>query len=217
MHQIKDIMEKLESAVTSEFSKGIDCIDTHEMGEVIDMIKDCSEALYYYSIYEAMKKSEEEKKIEELAEFKYFNGGNMINKYNQMRHDMPSVEQILEDYDELSPAKKHEIRERISKRFYPPYEEDRWVRYYDETPSHTSLTHMTRDAKEGMSGVSRKSYIETKDKYRAETPENKKMRTSELEKYLHELSSDITNMISDASIEEKNLLKQKLNALQQKI
>ena len=211
MHKIQEIMEKLESTVSAECAKGLECVDTDEMGKVIDMIKDCTESLYYYSIFEAMKKSEEEKELEELAERKYFSNDNVMYTY----HDTPSVEQILRSYDKMSPANKHEIRERISKRFYPPYTESTWTKYYDD--SDPDIMPMRRDNKEGTSGVQRKTYIEMKEKYKADTPENKRMRTNELEKYLQELSSDITNMISDASVEEKNLLKQKLSILQQKI
>ena len=39
----------------------------------------------------------------------------------------------------------------------------------------------------------------------------------DLEKYMHELSTDITEMISDASPEEKQLLKQKLTTLATKL
>jgi len=33
-------------------------VDTHELGEVIDMIKDLEEALYYCSITKAMEESQ---------------------------------------------------------------------------------------------------------------------------------------------------------------
>jgi hypothetical protein len=39
----------------------------------------------------------------------------------------------------------------------------------------------------------------------------------ELEQYMQELSSDLTEMISDASMEEKQMLQQKLNMLAAKI
>jgi len=38
------------------------CVDAKELGEVIDMIKDLSEAVYYCEIYNQMKKSEESQK-----------------------------------------------------------------------------------------------------------------------------------------------------------
>ena len=85
--------------------------------------------------------------------------------------------------------------------------------YYTE-PITTGKTHDTR---EGRSGMSRRSYMETKEMHKSNTPEDKQQKMKELEKYMGELSTDITEMISDASSEERNLLKQKLQVLTQKI
>ena len=74
-----------------------------------------------------------------------------------------------------------------------------------------------RDYREGRSGQTRRSYIETKELNRDNTPESKQHRMKELEKYMGELSGDITEMIADASPEERSLLKQKLQVLTQKI
>lgn len=58
MHEIKNIMEKLEESVKSELDKGMECVDTDEMGKAIDMIKDCSMVLYYYTVYKQMRDTE---------------------------------------------------------------------------------------------------------------------------------------------------------------
>jgi hypothetical protein len=69
-----------------------------------------------------------------------------------------------------------------------------------------------RDAKEGRSGQSRRGYMESKEQGR-----DKQDKMKELERYTKELSEDVTEMIGDASPEEKSMLKQKLSALVQKI
>jgi hypothetical protein len=69
-----------------------------------------------------------------------------------------------------------------------------------------------RDGREGRSGQSRRSYMESK-----EMGKEKQEKMKELEKYMGELSSDVTEMISDASPEEKTMLKNKLQVLTQKI
>lgn len=74
-----------------------------------------------------------------------------------------------------------------------------------------------RDSREGRSGQSRRTYMETKEMHRSNTPEDKQQKMKELEKYMGELSGDITEMISDASNEEKTMLKSKLQTLAQKI
>lgn len=69
-----------------------------------------------------------------------------------------------------------------------------------------------RDSREGRSGQSRRGYMESKEQGR-----DKQEKMKELERYTKELSEDVTEMIGDASPEEKSMLKQKLSALAQKI
>lgn len=64
---ICSMMEKLTEWSKCELDKGRDCVDTKEMGEAIDMIKDlaeaeekCVKAAYYKTIVKAMKEEEEE-------------------------------------------------------------------------------------------------------------------------------------------------------------
>jgi hypothetical protein len=79
--------------------------------------------------------------------------------------------------------------------------------YYTE-PS----MEMRRDPREGTSYVRRRMYMEGKEQHR---DVNSQMR--ELEAYLQELSSDITEMVKGASAEEKNVLRQKITTLANKI
>ena len=60
MKQLKLIEQCLVSAVQSQL-EDLKKIDTKELGEVIDMIKDLEEAMYNCSITQAMEKSAEEK------------------------------------------------------------------------------------------------------------------------------------------------------------
>lgn len=74
-----------------------------------------------------------------------------------------------------------------------------------------------RDGREGRSGQSRRSYMETKESHSDNTPESKQAKMRELEKYMRELSDDITEMIDGASNEEKTMLRSKVQTLAQKI
>lgn len=69
-----------------------------------------------------------------------------------------------------------------------------------------------RDSREGRSGQSRRSYMESK-----EMGKDKQEKMKSLEEYMKELSTDVTEMISDASPEEKSMLKNKMSVLMQKI
>ena len=57
-----------------------------------------------------------------------------------------------------------------------------------------------------------RSYMEAKEMHH-----DKEVQMKELEKYMQELGSDITEMIQDASPEEKQMLQQKLSLLITKI
>jgi hypothetical protein len=76
--------------------------------------------------------------------------------------------------------------------------------YYDEP--------MQRDAREGRSYNSRRMYMEAKHMNK-----DKATQLRELEKYMQELSQDVTEMIADASPEEKQYLEKKITALASKI
>lgn len=53
-----EMIEKLTECAKHEIDKGIETVDTKEMGEVTDIIKDLSEAMYYRTLVEDMKESE---------------------------------------------------------------------------------------------------------------------------------------------------------------
>lgn len=135
-------------------------VNTKELGEAVDMIKDLSEAIYYCTITEAMNhKSEGESNGTSFTD-DYF-----INEYNRK-------------------GSSHYQSDAIK----------------------------TRDPREGRSYISRRMYIESK-----EMGKDKLSNIQDLEHYMRELSEDITEMIENASIEEKQLIQKKLNMLAQKI
>lgn len=79
--------------------------------------------------------------------------------------------------------------------------------YYTEMPY-----DMRRDPREGRSPIRRRMYMEGKEMHKDSNSQMK-----ELEAYLQELSTDITEMIRDASPEEKATLHQKMTTLANKI
>ena len=122
MERLKRIKENLVNCVESQINGNMQEVNTKELGEAIDMIKDMSEAIYYCNVSKAMEEREEEEKY------------------------------------------------------------------------------------------SRKYYMESKEMHHG-----KEKQIEELERYLKELSEDITEMISGATTEEKTILKQKLAQLTNKI
>lgn len=96
---------------------------------------------------------------------------------------------------------------RMNKKMY--YHDEEYPRYYPEEDDWDM-----RDSWEGRSARSRRTYMEMKELHPGKD-KDKQMR--ELEKYLNELSTDITEMISDASQEERDILSQKMTTLIEKI
>ena len=89
--------------------------------------------------------------------------------------------------------------------YYPPTSST-GVNYYTEMPN------INRDPREGRSPMRRRMYMEGK-----ETHNDPNSQLRELEAYLQELSTDITEMIKDASPEERATLHQKMTMLASKI
>ena len=91
--------------------------------------------------------------------------------------------------------------------------------YYTETgmDNRSHMGTMSRDHREGRSGMSRRNYMETKEMHPGNTPEDKQKKVQDLEKYMNELATDVTEMITGATPEEKTMLKQKMQTLMQKI
>ena len=63
----------------------------------------------------------------------------------------------------------------------------------------------------------KRGYDEKKEMHKGNTPEDKQAKMRELEKYTKELAEDVTEMISDATPEERTLLRQKMQMMIQKI
>ena len=81
------------------------------------------------------------------------------------------------------------------------------VSYYTEMPN-----MMRRDPREGRSPMRRRMYMEGKEMHNDPSSQ-----LHELEAYLQELSTDITEMVKDASPEERATLRQKMTTLASKI
>lgn len=92
-------------------------------------------------------------------------------------------------------------------RMYYPAGSGMSTNYYTEWP-----VEMARDPREGRSPMRRRTYMEGKEQHK-----DKNSQLRELEEYLKELSSDITEMVKDASPEERVTLREKMATLANKI
>lgn len=219
--RMHEMIEKLSEAAECEFSKGIENVDTCEMDKVVDMMKDLSEAMYYRTLTKAMQESDTEEILEMFD--RYGDGGKRY--YDMWRYKngrfAPKGKGTRRGYDEPPYYRMNpDMYREHDPEYYRDLDRSEGRLYFSEpatmNPSNTSTAGM-RDRREGRSGMSRRAYMETKEMHKSNTPEDKQHKMKELETYMGELSGDITEMISDASAEEKSLLKAKLQTLAQKI
>lgn len=190
---LKIMKEQLMSCVQSQMGD-ISRVDTHELGEAIDMIKDLAEAIYYCTITDSMEKSDEIQKM----------GSSTVNYYTvPMNQTYP----YMDDMSGVDRTKRYMYYPNGGNAASSPSQIGGQSMYYTEP-----TMEARRDPKEGTAYMRRRMYMESKQQHR---DANSQMR--ELEAYLQELSSDITGMLKDASAEEKNVLRQKITTLANKI
>ena len=177
--KLKWMKDSLICVVESELCN-LGEVDTKELGEAIDMIKDLEEAIYYATVTEAMNKPGKEWEMKKSDHHQNIDNDRMYYGYPMY-------------YADGSQANGTNNTNSSNGR-----------NYYDEP--------MGRDEYGGRSSMSRKMYMEAKHMNK-----DKATQLRELEKYMQELSQDITEMIADASPEEKQYLEKKITALASKI
>ena len=62
MERLKDMKRALVNCAESQINGNLANVNAKELGEVIDMIKDLEEAMYYCSIVKAMEENEKSKR-----------------------------------------------------------------------------------------------------------------------------------------------------------
>lgn len=189
MERLKHMEEALMGCVQAQLSH-LDTVDTEELGQAIDMIKDLEQAKYYCSIVKAMEEAEEDE-TEEMSH-RHSRHRDMDRVYGRMYYEGPDG-----DFKGRYPWKKRDRAEDWES--YP---------YYPERGREIDI----RDSREGRSPVTRRMYMESKQLHK-----DKAEKVKELEKYMQELSEDIVEMIDGASPEERQVLEKKMTSLTNKI
>lgn len=171
IEKLKNIQETL-TTVAEEQLAHLECVDAKELGEVIDIIKDIEETIYYCTVTKAMKEGAENHEPE-------------VMYYGGYRKEYPSW-------------REKEMKDKTW--------DNNTIYIEKEYP------HAFEDPREGKSYRSRRVYMESK-----ESKQDKTIQMRELEKYLQELTQDITEMIEDASAEERQYLSKKISSLATKV
>lgn len=202
MEELKRMKEALINCVQGQIYGNLETVDAKELGEAVDMIKDLSEAIYYCTITKAMQ--EEEKGGEKEGK-----GQHGARYYKDNLTPMHRNPYPVEYYD---PRYRPEYTMYNDGRMTAGEGHAQAMRGYRDGMVIYPYEHDMEDPHAGHSWKRRKMYMKGK-----QSGHDKSQQMKELEHYMQELSTDITEMIIDASPEEKQMLQQKLNTLATKI
>ena len=206
------MIECLTEKALGELDKGVENVNTEEMGEAVDMIKDLCEAEYKAVIVKSMKKADEEEE-----------------EYNK-----ELLRALKDEYGEEGSRRHYdEYRYKTTGRYAPKgkgtyvgrrgYEEPPYMHMYPERDMDREYGRMyyteptaTHTSESGYDRAKR-MYTETKEMHKANTPEDKEHKMKALDGYIKELGGDITQLIGDMTAEERNLMRTKLSTLVSKL
>ena len=201
MENLKRMKENIVSCIQTQINSNLENVDTKELGEAIDMVKDLSEAIYYCTVTEAMHAPQHHE-----------------SRYPERL--MPQTEYYPSNYGygDMAPVMYYSNGSRGGNPSYMNYtggsNGGNGTSYYhggyDVYPTHPDPYRGSMY--EGTSSKYRKMYMEGKVSHG-----DKAKHMQDLENYMRELGQDITEMIQDASPEEKTMLQQKIQTLATKI
>lgn len=203
MERLKDMKETLITCVENQLYSNYQNVDTKELGEAVDMIKDLSEAIYYCTIAKEMEDCKEQEKM-----MKHMHQYKMMPRYEEepISLDYKEKESNRRYYDGRGDSTSYNMGRGSDGRRY--YGHDIYPSSMDEYNYPTEI----RDFREGRSPMTRRNYMESKELH-----QGKEKQMKELEKYIMELGQDLTEMIKDAEPDEKAMLSQKLSILVDKL
>lgn len=223
MERLKTIKEQLIAQVQSQMGD-LKCVDTNELGEVIDMIKDLAQTEYYCEIYKQMKEAAEEQPKESNNYYyterympmpDYYR--DMEMRRGRMYYDGNASSGNNSGGSNQSSSGQSSSGNSNNMSYYTPmhsrYQPNPWGGY-EEEPYYDKdfiMEHL-RDDREGRSPMKRKMYMESKS---SGSDSNKSMK--ELESYMQDLTSDMMDLLDKASPEEKSIVQKKINTLAAKI
>ena len=214
IERMHKMIECLTEKALCELEKGTENVDTCEMGQVVDMIKDLNEAEYKAVIVKAMKKADEEKEeydkmlLRELKEEYGEDAGRRYYdhyRYADGRFAPKGRGTYRRGYEEppywhMTPERYHDMEYRRD------MDKENGRMYYTE-PMYTESRYES----------AKRAYTESKELHKGNEPQDKEAKMRELEKYMKEMSDDLLNLMKGMSQEEMNMAKSKLSVLVSKM
>lgn len=193
---MEEICDILTSCTKAELSKGIECVDTKELGEVLDGIKDMCEAkekvvkaLYYSTIGTAM-----EENADDYGET-WNENGKMY--YRGRRRDSMGrymYTEMMPEEMRHAPQASYDMRDDMS----------------------NNMMYGGRMGEMTGSHISRRGYMETKENHKGNSSEDIKQRMQKLEKYLDDVEKEVDEMSKDMTPEEITMKRTRLSRIANK-
>ena len=213
MHKFaKQIMECVKTKVEA---MGIDNIEGQHLEELEKWTEIAKNIVCYdkdYNIVEAMKEAENDDNMraiemyEDYPERRYYDN----YRYKTSGRFAPKGKgsyMPLRGYDE------------------PPYYHMNPDMYREHTPEYYrdmdridgKMYYTEPITMESRYDKAKRGYEESKMTHKENTPEHKQAKMKDLEMYLKELSEDVTQLLADATPEERSMVKNKMQVLTQKL
>lgn len=230
---IKKMCEQLGDSIKHEFDKGIEHIEVEEMKEAIDMLKDLYamkkdivEACYYKQIMEAMEESEYGEDYDWEGRMGYrgqsrdsmgrftSRGGKGGRSGRGGRRGYEQQMMIPEEYEQEDILRDMDMN--VGRMYYQGESQGRSGQGR-QGGNQGGSQGGSRGGNQGRGssryGYSHDKYMEERQKYSKEDPEDKKKRTELLNEYMEDFMDSAKEMVSDMSPEEKQMWKVKINKL----
>ena len=221
---IETMYESMENAIKHQIDGGLDKVNTHELYEAVDILKDLSEiklncvkAMYKTQIMEAMEDSEYGVDYDENGEIRYYRGqprsktsGRFMSRDDGRREYAPEYER---DIDRVHMRRMYTTSANTSNQsdtrtYSEGYADGERKGYNDgETAGYQrGYSEGNRNSSNNRYERARRNYEETKKKGNPQED----MRT--LENMLNSFESELKELLPKMSQAEKNLVKNKFDA-----
>ena len=213
MHKFaKQIMECVKTKVEA---MGIDNIEGQHLEELEKWTEIAKNIVCYdkdYNIVEAMKEAENEDNIRAIEMYEDYPERRYYDNYR------------YKTSGRFAPKGKGSY---MPRRGYdePPYYHMNPDMYREHTPEYYrdmdrmdgKMYYTEPITMESKYDKAKRGYEESKMTHKDNTPEHKQAKMKDLEMYLKELSEDVTQLLADATPEERSMVKNKMQVLTQKI
>lgn len=224
---IHSMIEKLSECAKCELDKGIESIDTKEMGEVAEIIKELCEAEYYAKVSKAMDEHDFDNAEEIMDEGRRgYRGQPRDSRGRYMRRGYDEMMYMPEMYRDMD-------RDSMGRMYYTGSTSTGGSQ--GQSNGSSSMGSSSGGTSGGSMGYSeggsmgsgsrqgqnmsrtesaRRGYLETKEMHKNNTQEDKQAKQKELDKWMSEFTTDVKGMVGEMTPEEKTLLKTRLTQLQ---